>query len=76
VGLDGSAVRSSRGPEGVGMIVRVMPLGNGVGRGGLGVGARHWRAKGPKGIVEMGFGNEKMDVGKEVVWTRLQVSDR
>jgi hypothetical protein len=63
VGLDGRAERSSRGPEGVGMNVRVMPLGNGVGRGGLGVGARHWRAKGPKGIVEMSIGNAKMGIG-------------
>jgi hypothetical protein len=45
------------------MNVRVMPLGNVVGRGGLGVGARHWRAKGPKGIVEMSIGNAKMGVG-------------
>jgi len=44
--------RSSRGPEGVWMYVREIPLGRGVGKGGLGEGARHWRVNGPKGILK------------------------
>jgi hypothetical protein len=33
------------------MVVRDRPVGRGVGWGGLGLGARHWRMKGPKGIM-------------------------
>lgn len=52
VGLVGIEERSSRGPEGVWMYVREIPLGRGVGKGGLGEGARHWRVNGPKGILK------------------------
>lgn len=31
--------------------MRVRPEGRGDGEGGLGVGGRHWRVKGPKGMV-------------------------
>ena len=54
VGEEGSARRSSRGPSRVATLRRVMPAGRGGGDGGLGEGARHWRAKGPKGIAGNG----------------------
>jgi hypothetical protein len=49
--VDGTADRSSSGPEGVLTYDLVMPDGSGVPVGGLVEGARHWSAKGPKGMV-------------------------
>jgi hypothetical protein len=68
----GSAERSSRGPDGVVMIFCEIPVGRGDGAGGLGEGVRHWRVKGPKGIVEISmkiiakFKNEAQQVWKFV----------
>lgn len=47
----GSAVSSSRGPDGVCIDERVMPSGREVGEEGFGVGRCHWSAKGPKAMV-------------------------
>lgn len=50
-GLEGMAESSSSGPEGVLMYDLFIPGGRGVPAGGLGFGACHWRAKGPKGMM-------------------------
>jgi hypothetical protein len=51
LGVDGIVERSSSRPKGVLTYDLVIPDGSDVPVGGLVEGARHWSAKGPKGMM-------------------------